>query len=763
MFLYFFVARQHEHYMHELQKEIEELDLVKSLQLSLIKVVMPANDYLISGGGPNEPDNFRGLSAEVENIIARLDTLEFDEPEARELFNHIKQEYSQVKEIALQIFSIPNAVGNIEAGRLMEKMDKVAHNTVNDAEKFHQFAHHEIEKVEEAWQTTKNLLNFILSGGVLLNIGLILGSLVFFRRTIAKPIVSLKNIALEVGRGNLDKKVGIRLKDEIGDLGISFNKMIDDLRSTREELISAKRYTDSIIADLIDTLIVISPDGRIKTVNRAVLDLLGYKEQELIGRDVGIIFAEEKIFKEIIFQRLIKEGSLRNYELSYKAKDNSLTPMLFSGSVMRDKDGRMLGIVAVAKDITERKKAEETLKRSYEFFRVVLDSMNDAISIIDVNNFKIVGCNAVFLEDLGLKEEEVIGRACYEVTHQRTEPCVAPENICPLKETIATGKHSVAEHLHYKKNGEKVYVEVSTSPIKDETGKVIQVVHVARDITERKRINEQLQRAYIKLRDTQQQLIQAEKLSAVGVLASGIAHEVKNPLGIIIQGVNYLEKKVSPKQKDTFKILKMIKDSVRRADDIIRSLLDFSRIKDLSLQSEDINSILEESLSLVKQRFKFEHIQILKQMKQDMPKVLVDRNRMEQVFINLFLNAIQSMPEGGRIIVRSYTTQLAQIKNGVGRRVGDHFRLKETAVIVEIEDSGIGIPKENLKKIFDPFFTTKGPRGGAGLGLSVCRNIIDIHRGLIEVESQIGKGTKITITLKIVKEKKNGKEKNINN
>jgi len=268
-------------------------------------------------------------------------------------------------------------------------------------------------------------------------------------------------------------------------------------------------------------------------------------------------------------------------------------------------------------------------------------------------------------------------------------------------------------------------------------------VGLQNEITERKQ-------AYIKLKEIQDQLIQSEKLNAVGLLASGIAHEVRNPLGVIIQGLDYLDKRISTKEESIVETLAMLKDSVKRINKIIAGLLDFSRATVLNLQPEDINSILENSLSLVKNQFKFEHhIEIIRELKTDIPKVLVDKNRMEQVCINVLLNAAQAMPEGGKIIIRSYAKQLKEAKNGTGKRQEDHFRVGERAVIVEFEDTGIGIPEENIKRIFDPFFTTKCPGGGTGLGLSVSRSILHMHKGLIYAESLVGKGTTLTIVLKI--------------
>ena len=126
--------------------------------------------------------------------------------------------------------------------------------------------------------------------------------------------------------------------------------------------------------------------------------------------------------------------------------------------------------------------------------KIILDSMNDAVSIVDASTFRILGVNRTFLKDLGVTEEEVIGKHCYEVTHHRKEPCLPPDDICPLVETVRTGKYSSAEHVHYSKSGEKIYVEVSTSPVKDKDGKVVQVVHVSRDISERKRAEEELRK-----------------------------------------------------------------------------------------------------------------------------------------------------------------------------------------------------------------------------------------------------------------------------
>jgi len=260
----------------------------------------------------------------------------------------------------------------------------------------------------------------------------------------------------------------------------------------------------------------------------------------------------------------------------------------------------------------------------------------------------------------------------------------------------------------------------------------------------------ELKIAYDELKEMQDKLIQSEKLKAIGQLASGVAHEMRNPLGIIMQGVGYLEQIISPETKEPRETLSIVKESAQRADRIVNSLLDFSRATKLELRPEYIDSILESSLNLVKTELK--SIEVVREIQKGLPKVLVDKNKLTQVFINLFINAIHAMPERGKLTIRSLVKQIEETRNSINERPDVSFETREKVVVVEIEDTGTGISEENLKKIFDPFFTTKGQGKGTGLGLSITRNIITMHKGLIEVKSQVNKGTSVIITLRISKE-----------
>lgn len=376
---------------------------------------------------------------------------------------------------------------------------------------------------------------------------------------------------------------------------------------------------DTIVKFIVDPLIILDAKKAIRIVNEATLYLLGYKEEELIGKSVEIIFPESKIsiLRRENVEKIIGSGTILNVDTYYQAKNGQEIPVLFSSSIMNDNDGGMLWIACIAKDITKRKKEEE-----------------------------------------------------------------------------------------------------------------------------------ELQAAYARLKETRDQLIQAEKLNAIGLLASGVAHEVKNPLGIIIQGVNYLEAKMHPRENDIIDTLNIIKNSVQRANKIVNALLDFSRAKSLDLQPEDINSILKSALDLVKTNIKFENIDIIFEADNSISKVLVDKNRIEQVFVNLLMNAIQAMPKGGKIIIRSQEKLLEELTHDIIKKNWGYLSPREKVIMVKIEDSGTGIPKEILEKLFNPFVTTKGLKGGSGIGLYVSRNIIDMHRGLIDIESKYGEGAKAIILLK---------------
>lgn len=243
-------------------------------------------------------------------------------------------------------------------------------------------------------------------------------------------------------------------------------------------------------------------------------------------------------------------------------------------------------------------------------------------------------------------------------------------------------------------------------------------------LSELKKLNQQL-------RETQDQLIQAEKLQSVGRLAAGVAHEVKNPLAILMQGAEYLQQTLSRKDEEVYQVLEDMLDAVRRADAVIKGLLDFSAPAEAEMCEADLREVIEESLQLVRHLMIQNKILVEKDFSPDLRPVVLDRSRMQQVFVNVFSNAIHAMKDGGNltICVRPEPKQ-SPLRH----------------VIVEITDTGTGIPVEILDKVCDPFVTTRRGKGGTGLGLSVVRGIMEIHQGDIRIANRSeGHGAVVTL------------------
>ena len=237
--------------------------------------------------------------------------------------------------------------------------------------------------------------------------------------------------------------------------------------------------------------------------------------------------------------------------------------------------------------------------------------------------------------------------------------------------------------------------------------------------------------AYVrKLEESQEQLIQAEKLTSLGQLAASIAHEINNPLAGVLVYIQLLLKKVTGdafKSEEALSYLSKMETEIGRCSRIIRNLLDFARQTEPMLRLVDVNQVIEQVLAMVSRQAQLQKVEVVREFSPSLPKVMADFGQLQQIFTNLALNGIQAMPEGGRLSVRSSAV--------------------DSEVRVDVQDTGCGISKEDMGKLFTPFFTTKVKGKGVGLGLAVVHGIIEKHKGRITVQSEVGKGTTFSVYL----------------
>lgn len=336
----------------------------------------------------------------------------------------------------------------------------------------------------------------------------------------------------------------------------------------------------------------------------------------------------------------------------------------------------------------------------------LIDSISDPISIID-KDYNITKANKAMAKRANTKNvKQIIGKKCHEVFAGNESPCKG----CKMLDAYSNGKTS----FNLEDTVPNKFFEVSSHPLKNEKNEIEGIVQVYRDRTEEKNLHAQL--------------IQSEKLASIGLLAGGIAHEINNPLGGILIFSQMLLKEMD-NESSHYQDIVEIESATQRCKEIVDRLLDFARQQpgDVTKHSKPIKvkEIIDTAMRFAKVSRNGKKCEIYYSWENEDCKTIGERNRFIQVFLNLFQNAFQAMPEGGTLTISQKIEQTDDL----------------TYHIFEIRDSGLGIPEENLEKIFDPFFTTKEPGEGTGLGLAICYGIVKELGGDLWVESQVNHGT----------------------
>ncbi len=507
-------------------------------------------------------------------------------------------------------------------------------------------------------------------------------------------------------------------------------KAIDKLRQS-EERYSRLFHNNHTVMLLVDPV-----TADIWDVNSAACSYYGYSRDELLAMKISDInMLDKDQLNEKIAQATFPEGG--HFFLQHRLKDGDIRDVeFFCGPITVD--DRVI-IFSVIHDITERRKIERELALSKDEWEMTFHTVTDIVSLQD-SSMKVIKINQAGCDVLGLKCNEIIGTHCYELFRGLSEPC----EDCPL-ENKSKNFQPYSKEIYHEKLG-KTFL-VSAAPMVDENGNLLYITHVAKDITEKIKMEEQL--------------FLSEKMSTIAGLAAGVAHEINTPLSAILQSIEVVKHSFAVDQPGNRKVaeecgvdlekvkryfekkeidffMEGIRTSALKASRIITSLLEFSRPQKGELKEVQLSRLIDNALNLaradynLKKKYDILNVKIKTEFAPDLPEISCVPMEIEQVLLNLVKNAIQAVADAGQkkpiIILR--TCQ------------------QDDMINIEVEDNGPGIDEDTKRKIFDPFFTTKEVGVGTGLGLSVSYSIIhDKHCGDIRVESDPGQGAKFIVEL----------------
>jgi PAS domain S-box-containing protein len=447
-------------------------------------------------------------------------------------------------------------------------------------------------------------------------------------------------------------------------------------------------------------------------VNSAFMDIFGYKNIEEVKtipryeRYTPESYAYFCLMKE---QESSGESIPDNLEADIVRKDGTIGHIEASRREVFWNGERHVQVIY--NDITEHKEAEKKLEQAAQEWRTTFDSITDLISIHDKDN-RIVRVNQAMADMLKTTPKELVGKLCSEVMHGTKDP---PVN-CPHRQALINSKAAVLETFD---PGLGRHFYESASPLFNEKGEITGSIIVARDITQQKRIEEQL--------------IMTDRLASIGELSSGIAHELNNPLTSVIGFSQLLMEGDAP--ENIKKDLGIVYSEAQRAAVIVKNLLTFARKHAPVKQLSQVNTVIEDVLRLRAYEQKVNNIQIEAHLASNLPEIMMDHFQMQQVFLNIIVNAEFAMLETHKRGKLTITT-----------------KKYDSFIKITITDDGPGIAKENLKHIFDPFFTTKEVGKGTGLGLSICHGIVTEHDGQIYTRSEDGQGATFVVELPLINE-----------
>ncbi|MBI5419795.1 MAG: PAS domain S-box protein [Deltaproteobacteria bacterium] len=472
-------------------------------------------------------------------------------------------------------------------------------------------------------------------------------------------------------------------------------------------------------------------DGAVEYISSECERISGFSRKDMLTGKVRLkdyIHPDDFAMMRAQYYDAIAGREKHNIEFRIRRRDGEMRWGAVSFIPVRDEFGRSYGFRGSIRDITDRKKAEEALRRERNLLDKVVSSIGAGLVLVD-RSYRILWYNSIKTSCLGILEPDR-GGCCYQVLVGRQAVCPG----CPVEQAFATGRQARAEKTGITlPNGRVCDLLIIATPLVGPDGTFDQCLELILDITEKRA--QQAERERLR-----RQLIHAQKMEAVGTLAGGIAHEFNNLLTGILGFTSLLQMQIPPEGPGG-KSLTMIEKSARRAAELTRQLLGFARKGKCNVQAVGINDVVRSVLSIIRQTFD-RVVTIEEDLFPDIWSVSGDPGQLEQVLLNLCINARDAMPAGGTLTIRTRNADAederpASLRNAV----------PGPCVLLSVKDTGTGIPPSIRDRIFEPFFTTKDPGKGTGMGLSVVYGIVQGHEGAIDVESRPDTGTTFHVCL----------------
>ena len=455
---------------------------------------------------------------------------------------------------------------------------------------------------------------------------------------------------------------------------------------------------------------IITTDSRslLNSYNQGAQSLLGYLPAEVIGRPLRDILKGGDEEARIIQARLEERDEVVLFESEMITKDQRVIPVSFSASSLKDGAGIAQGMIAICHDLSQVRRLEVEIHQKDQFFASIVRNSADAILTLDSEE-RITSWNKGAEAMFGYTEAEMLGQSL---------EILLPEDLQEQRELQKISQTARLEGYlrsyqtrRITKEGQLIDVIFTRTAIKDNEGQIVGFSSVMKDVTNQKLI--------------ERHLAQMEKLSAIGELSAGLAHEIKNPLAGIKGAIEIIRDGWADGHPNRM-ILGEVLAEVSRIDRIVMNLLSYSKPRRPDFASVNLVALIEQVISLLDNVADAKKIQLSLKVKKEIPLVTGDENDLKQLFMNLILNSIEAIPNGGSVEV-----SLDEIS--------------DSNLCIEVSDNGSGISSERLNKIFQPFYTTK--KAGTGLGLATCKRIVLDHGGEIRVESEVGNGTRFRIEL----------------